>query len=71
MRDMQQKSTFMGGLSLKALQHRRRCQKLPALQAGEAEHLVATFLAARTITVCPTRYAAPVEQQPLYNRVGG
>ena len=65
---MQQKSTFFGGLSLEALQHRRRCERLPALQDGEAENLVATFLAARSVTVCPTRYAAPVEQRPLYNR---
>jgi len=65
---MQQKSTFYGGLSLQALQHRRRCERLPALQNGEADDLVAAFLAARSITVCPARYAAPVEQRPLYNR---
>ena len=65
---MQQNLTFFGGLSLEALQHRRRCEKLPALQVGEAEDLVAAFLAARSVTVCPARYAAPVEQRPLFNR---
>jgi hypothetical protein len=68
MQIMQQKSTFFGGLSLQALQHRRRCERLPALQDGEAEDLVAAFLAARSVTMCPTRYVAPVEQRPLYNR---
>jgi hypothetical protein len=67
---MHHKSAFSGGLSLEALQHRRRCERLPALRDGEAEHLVATFLAARSITVCPTRYAAPVEQRPLFDRGG-
>ena len=67
---MQQKSNFVGALSLQALQHRRRCERLPALERGEAENLVAAYLAARTVTVCPTRYAAPIEQRPLYNRGG-
>jgi hypothetical protein len=70
MRDMQQKSIFFSGMSLQALQHRRRCEQLPALQKGEAENLVAAFLAARSVTVCPTRYAAPVEQRPLCNGGG-
>jgi hypothetical protein len=68
MQIMQQKSNFFGGMSLQALQHRRRCEKLPALQNGEVENLVATFLASRSITQCPTRYAAPVEQRTLYGR---
>jgi hypothetical protein len=67
---MREKSTFFGGLSFQALQHRRRCERLPALRDGEAEILVTNFLAARSITVCPTRYAVPVEQRPLYNRGG-
>jgi hypothetical protein len=29
-----------------------------------------TFLAAKSVTVCPTRYAAPVEQQPQFLRTG-
>jgi hypothetical protein len=65
---MQDKSNFFSGMSLRALQHRRRCQRLPALREGEVEDLVATFLAAKSITVCPTRYALPVEQRPLYSR---
>lgn len=65
---MQQNSSFFGGLSPQAWQHRRRCEKLPALQDGEAENLVAVFLAARSVTVCPARYVAPVEQRPLYNQ---
>jgi hypothetical protein len=67
---MQQKSNFFSGLSLEALQHRRRCERLPALRDGEVENLVAAFLAARSVTVCPTRYAAPVEQRPLCNGGG-
>jgi hypothetical protein len=41
-----------------------------ALRDGEAENLIAAFLAARNITICPTRYAAPVEQRPLNDRGG-
>lgn len=67
---MQQKSAFFSRLSLEALQHRRRCEQLPALRDGEVESLVAEFLAGRSITVCPTRYAAPVEQRPLCNGGG-
>ena len=70
MRDMQQKSAFFSRLSLEALQHRRRCERLPALRDGEVATLVAEYLAERSITVCPTRYAAPVEQRPLYNAGG-
>ena len=69
MRIMQQKSSFYGGMSLQALQHRRRCERLPPLRDGEVENLVASFLAARSVTQCPTRYAAPIEQRPLYERV--
>lgn len=68
MRVMQEKSVFVGGLSLQALQHRRRCAKLPALRNGEAEDLVAAFLAAKSITVCPTRYVVPIEQRPFLGR---
>lgn len=57
-------------LSLEALQHRRRCERLPALQAGEADRLVAAYLSERSITVCPTRYVLPVEQRPQYSRSG-
>jgi hypothetical protein len=64
---MQQKSSAFR-LSLNALQHRRRCERLPALQAGEADRLIAAYLSERSITVCPTRYALPVEQQPQYSR---
>jgi hypothetical protein len=38
------------------------------MQPGEADRLVADFLAAKSITACPTRYAAPVEQQPRFSR---
>jgi len=55
-------------ISLNALQHRRRCERLPALEAGEADRLIAAFLSTNSITVCPTRYALPVEQRPQYSR---
>jgi hypothetical protein len=45
-------------------------RSLPPIQAGEAERLVAAFLAARTVTACPTRYAAPIEQRPHLTRSG-
>jgi hypothetical protein len=51
-------------LTPQAQTYRRRCKSLPPIQAGEVERLVAGFLAARAITACPTRYAAPVEQRP-------
>jgi hypothetical protein len=67
---MQQKTSTYGRLSIQALQHRRRCESLPPLQKGEAELLVAQFVAAKGITECPTRYVLPVEQRPLYARLG-
>lgn len=66
---MPQKSSAFR-LSLNALQHRRRCERLPALEAGEADRLVASFLATNSITVCPARYVLPVEQRPQYSRSG-
>jgi hypothetical protein len=48
-----------------AAAHRRRCKSLPPMRPGEADRLIADFLAAKSITVCPTRYAAPVEQRLL------
>lgn len=44
--------------------HMRRCKTLPPLRPGEHERLVAAFLAVKSVTVCPVRYAAPVEQRP-------
>jgi hypothetical protein len=44
------------------LAHRLRCKSLPPMQAGEAKDLVAAFLANRSITLCPTRYAAATQQ---------
>jgi hypothetical protein len=61
---MQKKSNFYGGLTTKSHAHRQRCKQLPPMQAGEAERLVAAFLATNSITACPMRYAAPVEQRP-------
>ncbi len=49
--------------SEEAFAHRRRCKALPPLQPGEHERLVKEFLAVRSVTLCPTRYAAPVEHQ--------
>jgi hypothetical protein len=42
--------------------HRLRCGRLPPMQAGEANDLMAAFLATRSVTLCPTRYAAPTAQ---------
>ncbi|HUB13198.1 MAG TPA: hypothetical protein VMB34_14705 [Acetobacteraceae bacterium] len=64
---MQQKTSAFR-ISLDALQHRRRCERLPALEAGEADRLIANFLASNSITVCPARYVLPVEQRPQYGR---
>ena len=41
----------------------QRCKKLPPLQVGEAEELVAAFLAGHSLTTCPVRYATAVEQR--------
>jgi hypothetical protein len=40
----------------------RRCKELSPVQRGESERLIAEFMATRSITVCPVRYAVPVEQ---------
>jgi hypothetical protein len=50
--------------------HRRRCKSLPPMQNGEAERLVADFLARKAITACPTRYAVRVEQRSKPTRSG-
>lgn len=63
-----QKTNSYGRMSLLAMQHRRRCATLPPMRRGEAESLIAQFLATRDITVCPARYAVPVEQRPLLTR---
>jgi len=50
-----------GERNVEGLAHRQRCKSLPPMQVGEPEHLMAAFLANRSITTCPTRYAAPTE----------
>ncbi len=40
----------------------RRCKDLSPVQRDESDRLMAEFMATRTITVCPVRYAVPVEQ---------
>jgi hypothetical protein len=56
---MQNRLSFSGA----TVQAHRRCMGLPPLQAGEAERLMAEFLATRGVTVCPTRYAVPTAQR--------
>jgi hypothetical protein len=41
--------------------HKKRCRTLPAIRLGEAEHLVAAFIAARGVTQCPPAYVAAVQ----------
>jgi hypothetical protein len=43
-----------------AAAHRQRCRRLPPLRLGEAEQLVAKFLADRPVTQCPTVYLVPL-----------
>jgi hypothetical protein len=50
---MQNGWAFSGATATKAQAHRRRCMSLPPLQAGEAERLMAEFLATRGVSVCP------------------
>jgi hypothetical protein len=59
-----------GVLTPEAQAHRRRCMSLPPVRPGEAQRLMADFLATKGVTACPTRYAAPVEQRPLFARSG-
>ena len=61
---MQEKLNFFGAPPPTAHAHRLRCKQLPPMRAGEAERLVAAFLATNSVTACPVRYAAPVEQRP-------
>jgi len=61
---MQQHRYSVSRLSPEGWEHLQRCKRLPALQPGESERLMAAFLAGRSVTLCPPRYAAPVEQQP-------
>lgn len=41
----------------------RRCKTLAPVRPGDTERLMADFIATRGITLCPARYAAPVEQR--------
>ena len=61
---MQGKPSGFNRESQLAFAHTRRCKTLAPLRPSEQEHLVAAFLAVKNVTVCPTRYAAPVEQRP-------
>jgi hypothetical protein len=60
----------IGELTADALAHLRRCKSLPPIQHGEAERLIAQFLATRSVTACPTRYLAPIEPQSQLARSG-
>ena len=57
-------SAFNRDDSKEAFAHKQRCKTLPPLQPGEHERLVTAFLAVRSVTVFPARYAAPVEHCP-------
>jgi hypothetical protein len=70
MREMQEQSAFFGAMATKAHEHRLRCRRLPPIQSGEVERLVADFLATRDITSCPPRFAAPVEERIQSARSG-
>jgi hypothetical protein len=59
-----------GVLAPEAQAHRRRRKSLPPVRHGEAERLMADFLATRGVTACPTRYAAPIEHQSKLTRSG-
>jgi hypothetical protein len=61
---MQGKPIAFGKGNEEAFAHRRRCKSLPPLQPGEHERLLKEFLAVKSITICPPRYAAPVEHWP-------
>jgi hypothetical protein len=67
---MQERVRFYSKSATSDRAHLLRCRSLPPIQAGEAERLVASFLAVRTVTACPTRYAAPIEQRPQLTRRG-
>jgi hypothetical protein len=57
------KPTVFGGASEQVTAHKLRCKTLRPLKPGEHERLVAEFLAVRNVTLCPARYAAPIEQR--------
>jgi hypothetical protein len=61
---MQGKPTGFNRESQQAVAHQRRCRALPPLKPGEHERLIAEFLAVKSVTFCPPRYAAPVEPRP-------
>jgi hypothetical protein len=65
MRYMHTETFFPGMRTAEGDAHRRRCKSLPPVQADEVEHLMTAFLASKSITRCPTRYAVPTEQGSL------
>ena len=60
----------IGALTADALAHRQRCRSLPPIQHGEAERLIANFLATKDVTACPIRYLLPIEPQSPLARSG-
>ena len=62
------KSRSLEMMTPAAAAHWQRCKSLPPMRPGEADRLIADFLAAKSITVCPTRYAAPIESRPQFSR---
>lgn len=68
---MRSKPTPFNRFSEEAVAHRLRCRSLPPLRRGESEALVSAFLAARSATTCPLRYAAPLEQLSRPSRSQG
>ena len=59
----------IAALTPDALAHRRRCRTLPPVQPGEAERLMADFLATK-VSPPATRYAAPIEQCSQHAQIG-
>lgn len=58
---MRQRRLVRFEVHLRKLAHMERCSALPPMQPGEAERLMAAFIAARGLTLCPPAYVASVQ----------
>jgi hypothetical protein len=56
---------------IRIAKHVARLHKAPVISQEEQEEAIRNFINSKGVTVCPTRYAAPVEQSATYSKRSG
>jgi hypothetical protein len=60
-----------GEEKIRIARHVARLHKAPAISQKEQEEAIRRYIESKGTTICPTRYAAPVEQTPSYTKKSG